>query len=233
VQGPNSRKVLEKLVSGIDLKAAAMPHMSVATGLICGVPTRLFRVSFSGELGFEVNVPADYGAAVWEALWDKGRQLGMSAYGTETMHVLRAEKGYIIIGQDTDGTVTPDDAGLGWAIGKSKPDFVGKRSLARPAMSAPQRRQLVGLLTKESQVVLEEGAQLMGAAGARVPTRPLGHVTSSYLSATLGRSIAMGLLAGGRARMGETLYVATERGEVAVEVTASVFYDPSGARIHG
>jgi sarcosine oxidase subunit alpha len=149
------------------------------------------------------------------------------------MHVLRAEKGYIIVGQDTDGTVTPDDAGLGWAIGKSKPDFVGKRSLARPAMSAPQRRQLVGLLTRDPQVVLEEGAQLMGQAGARIPTRPLGHVTSSYLSATLGRSIGMGLVAAGRARMGETLYVATARGEVAVEVTASVFYDPSGARIHG
>ena len=116
---------------------------------------------------------------------------------------------------------------------RAKPDFVGKRSLARPAMSAPQRRQLVGLLTRDPQVVLEEGAQLMGEAGARVPTRPLGHVTSSYLSATLGRSIAMGLLAGGRARMGETLYVVTARGEVAVEVTASVFYDPSGARIHG
>ena len=232
VQGPQARAVLEGLTD-VDISAAAFPHMSVVRGHIGGVPMRLFRVSFTGELGFEVNVPADYGAAVWEALWDKGRQLGMSAYGTETMHVLRAEKGYLIIGQDTDGTVTPDDAGLGWAIGKSKPDFVGKRSLARPAMSAPQRRQLVGLLTQDPQVVLEEGAQLMGAAGARVPTRPLGHVTSSYLSATLGRSIAMGLLAGGRARMGETLYVATARGEVAVEVTASVFYDPSGARIHG
>ncbi|HUL18331.1 MAG TPA: sarcosine oxidase subunit alpha family protein [Steroidobacteraceae bacterium] len=232
VQGPQARAVLEGLVD-VDISGAAFPHMSVVRGHICGVPMRLFRVSFTGEVGFEVNVPADYGAAVWEALWERGRPLGMTAYGTETMHVLRAEKGYIIIGQDTDGTVTPDDAGLGWAIGKSKPDFVGKRSLARPAMSAPQRRQLVGLLTRDPQVVLEEGAQLMAEAGARAPTRPLGHVTSSYLSATLGRSIAMGLVAGGRARMGETLYVAGGRGEVAVEVTASVFYDPSGARIHG
>ena len=166
VQGPQARAVLEGLID-VDIGAAAFPHMSVVRGHICGVPMRLFRVSFTGEVGFEVNVPADYGAAVWEALWDKGRQLGMTAYGTETMHVLRAEKGYIIVGQDTDGTVTPDDAGLGWAIGKSKPDFVGKRSLARPAMSAPQRRQLVGLLTRDPQVVLEEGAQLMGQAGAR------------------------------------------------------------------
>ena len=138
-----------------------------------------------------------------------GARYGMTAYGTETMHVLRAEKGYIIVGQDTDGTVTPDDAGLGWAIGKTKPDFVGKRSLARPAMSAPQRRQLVGLLTSDPQLVLEEGAQVMAQPARAVPTRPLGHVTSSYLSATLGRSIALALVAGGRARMGETLYVPT------------------------
>jgi sarcosine oxidase subunit alpha len=156
----------------------------------------------------------------------------MSPYGTETMHVLRAEKGYIIVGQDTDGTVTPDDAGLNWAIGKSKPDFVGKRSLGRAAMSSPKRRQLVGLLTKDPQVVLEEGAQVMAQAGSRAPTRPLGHVTSSYFSANLGRSIAMGLIAGGRARLGETLYVAAHGGEVAVELTGSVFYDPGGARIN-
>ena len=107
VQGPKAREVLEDLVD-VDVSAAAFPHMSVVRGHICGVPMRLFRVSFTGELGFEINVPADYGAAVWEALWETGRRFGMTAYGTETMHVLRAEKGYIIVGQDTDGTVTPD-----------------------------------------------------------------------------------------------------------------------------
>jgi sarcosine oxidase, subunit alpha len=232
VQGPTSRRVLADLVD-IDIAAAALPHMGVANGYICGVPMRLFRVSFTGELGFEVNVPADFGAAVWEAVWAAGQSYGMTAYGTETMHVLRAEKGYIIVGQDTDGTVTPDDAGLSWAIGRNKPDFVGKRSLQRPAMQSPDRRQLVGLLTADPQRVLEEGAQVLGEARAAAPVRPLGHVTSSYHSATLGRSIAMALVAGGRARMGETLYVPLEGGEVLpVQVASAVFYDSKGARLN-
>jgi sarcosine oxidase subunit alpha len=232
VQGPNARDVISGLVD-VDVSAAAFPHMSVALGHICGVPMRLFRVSFTGEVGFEINVPADFGAAVWEAVWEQGRAHGMTAYGTEAMHVLRAEKGYIIIGQDTDGTATPDDAGLAWAIGKAKPDFVGKRSLSRPAMALPTRRQLVGLSTQDPAVVLAEGAQVMAQAGAAVPTRPLGHVTSSYYSSNLKRSIAMAMVSGGRARMGETLYVPTGSGDVAVTVTSSVFYDPSGARING
>ncbi|HKF96689.1 MAG TPA: glycine cleavage T C-terminal barrel domain-containing protein, partial [Steroidobacteraceae bacterium] len=232
VQGPHSRAVLRDLVD-IDIGATALPHMGVASGHICGVPMRLFRVSFTGELGFEINVPADFGAAVWEAVWSAGQRHGMTAYGTETMHVLRAEKGYIIVGQDTDGTVTPDDAGLSWAIGRNKPDFVGKRSLQRPAMQSPDRRQLVGLLSADPQRVLEEGAQVLGAARAEAPVRPLGHVTSSYHSAALGRSIAMALVAGGRARMGETLYVPTEDGEtIPVQVASAVFYDPKGTRLN-
>jgi sarcosine oxidase subunit alpha len=231
VQGPNARHVLENLVD-VDMSAQAMPHMSVVSGRICGLPMRLFRVSFSGELGFEVNVPADFGAAVWEAIWEAGQSHGMTPYGTETMHVLRAEKGYIIVGQDTDGTVTPDDAGLGWAIGKTKPDFLGKRSLQRPAMTSPDRRQLVGLLTQDPRTVLDEGAQLMLQTGAPVPTRPEGFVTSSYYSATLGRSIALALVAGGRARSGQTLYAPMPEGDVAVQVTSPVFYDPKGERLN-
>jgi sarcosine oxidase subunit alpha len=229
VQGPNARRVLEGLVD-IDLTSSVMPHMSVATGHICGVPMRIFRVSFTGELGFEVNVPADFGLAVWEAVWAAGQAHGLTPYGTEAMHVLRAEKGYIIVGQDTDGTVTPDDAGLGWAIGKNKPDFVGKRSLQRPAMLSAERRQLVGLLTSDPQVVLEEGAQVMAQPAA--PSRPLGHVTSSYYSAVLGRSIAMALISAGRARMGQTLYVPLVGASVPVQVTSTVFYDTAGARLN-
>jgi len=233
VQGPQARTVLETLVSGIDLSAAAMPHMSVAHGSICGVPMRLFRVSFSGELGFEVNVPADYGAGVWEAIHAAGQPHGMVEYGTETMHVLRAEKGYIIVGQDTDGTVTPDDAGLSWAIGKQKADFVGKRSLERASMKSPNRKQIVGLRTKDPNVVLEEGAQIAAKAGQTPPMELIGHVTSSYASSVLGHSIALAVVAGGRARLGQTLYVPMPGGELEVEVTSPVFYDPSGARING
>ena len=233
VQGPNARKVLEPLVSGIDISAAAMPHMSVERGAICGIPMLLFRVSFTGELGFEVNVPADYGAAVWEAIHAAGQPHGMVEYGTESMHVLRAEKGYIIVGQDTDGTVTPDDAGLTWAIGKTKPDFVGKRSLQRPSMNAANRKQLVGLRTKSPDIVLEEGAQVAAKQGQTPPMELIGHVTSSYASSVLGYPIALALVAGGRAKLGQTLYVPMPGGDLEVEVTSPVFYDPTGARING
>jgi sarcosine oxidase subunit alpha len=229
VQGPKSRQILAPLVQDIDLSAAAMPHMSVRLGRICGVETRLFRVSFSGELGFEVNVPASHGQAVWEAILKAGEAHGITPYGTETMHVLRAEKGYIIVGQETDGTVTPDDAGLSWAMGKLKKDFVGKRSLARPALAALGRKQLVGLLTDNGQTVLEEGAQIVlpGQTGGLA----LGHVTSSYYSAALGHSIALALVADGRNRHGEKLAVPMPKGPIAVTVVGPVFLDPEGVRL--
>jgi len=231
VQGPNARKVLEPLVEGIDLWREAMPHMSVREGRICGVPTRLFRVSFTGELGFEVNVPTGYGRAVWEAIYAEGARYDITPYGTEAMHVLRAEKGFIIVGQETDGTVTPDDVGLSWAIGKAKKDFVGKRSLARPAMAAPDRKQLVGLLTSDPKIVLEEGAQIVADPREPVPMTMLGHVTSSYWSAALDRSIALALVRGGRARQGSELYVPMPDGPLKVEVVAPVFYDAKGERV--
>jgi sarcosine oxidase subunit alpha len=232
VQGPNARRVLEPLVSEVDVSAAALPHMGVVRGKILGVPMLLFRVSFTGEIGFEINVPADYGAAVWEQVHAAGQAHGMVAYGTETMHVLRAEKGYIIVGQDTDGTVTPDDAGLSWAIGKTKADFVGKRSLERPSMKAPDRKQLVGLKT-HSGALLEEGAQVAAKAGQKPPMELIGHVTSSYASSTLKTPIALALIAGGRARVGQTLYVPMPGRDLEVEVTSPVFYDPKGERLNG
>jgi sarcosine oxidase, subunit alpha len=233
VQGPNARKVIEPLIEGLDISAKAFPHMSVARGKIRGVPLLLFRVSFTGELGFEINVPADYGLAVWEAVHEAGQQYDIVEYGTEAMHVLRAEKGYIIVGQETDGTATPDDAGLAWAIGKNKEDFVGKRSIMRPSMSSAHRKQLVGLSTVDPKVVLEEGAQVTGEASQRPPFRPIGHVTSSYHSAVLGRSIALAMVCGGRARDGQVLYVSMPGGDIPVQVTKPVFYDPEGAKLNG
>ncbi len=233
VQGPRARQVLQGLVEGVDLGPTAMPHMSVASGSICGAPLRLFRVSFTGELGFEVNVPADFGLDVWRTIYAAGQAHGITPYGTETMHVLRAEKGYIIVGQDTDGTVTPDDAGLSWAIGKSKADFVGKRSLQRASMSAPTRKQLVGLSSRDGTTVLEEGAQLTLTAGEAPPMRLVGHVTSSYHSAVLGRPIALAMVVGGRGRTGQRLFVPMPGGDVEVEVTSPVFYDSTGERING
>ncbi|MFC0590676.1 2Fe-2S iron-sulfur cluster-binding protein [Novosphingobium aquiterrae] len=232
LQGPLARTLLEPLVEGIDLSAEAFPHMAIREGTICGVPTRLFRVSFTGELGFEINVPAAYGRAVWERLMADGASHGITPYGTEAMHVLRAEKGFIIVGQDTDGTVTPYDAGLDWAVGKKKPDFVGRRSLARPDIVAPGRKQLVGLLTEDPTVILEEGAQIVADPNQAIPMTMIGHVTSSYWSEALGRSIALALVAGGQGRMGETLHVPMPGQTHRAVVSGMVFYDPEGARLN-
>jgi sarcosine oxidase subunit alpha len=231
VQGPKARDIIAPLVEGIDVSRAAMPHMSVREGRICGVPSRLFRVSFTGELGFEVNVPADYGRAVWDAIWEQARRFDAVAYGTEAMHVMRAEKGYIIVGQETDGTVTPHDLGLGWAIGKGKRDFVGKRSLARPDLVKGDRKQLVGLLTADPKTVLEEGAQIVAVPAPPKGSPALGHVTSAYWSETLQRSIALALVTRGRSRDGETLYASGTRGPVGVTVAEPVFYDKEGKRL--
>ncbi|MCY0148374.1 sarcosine oxidase subunit alpha [Hoeflea sp. G2-23] len=233
VQGPKAREIVAPLVEGIDLSNEAMPHMSVREGKICGVPTRLFRMSFTGEAGYEVNVPADFGEAVWKALWARAEPLGACAYGTETMHVLRAEKGYIIVGQDTDGTVTPDDAGLNWAVAKKKPDFVGIRGMKRPDLVSAGRKQLVGVMAKDPSIVLEEGAQIVADPNQAVPMTMIGHVTSSYWSENCGRSIAMGLVADGRALKGQTLYVPMPERTIEVEITDTVFFDKEGVRLNG
>jgi sarcosine oxidase subunit alpha len=233
LQGPKAREIIAPLVEGIDLSNEAFPHMSVAEGRICGVPTRLFRMSFTGELGFEVNVPADFGPAIWEAIRARVEAANGCAYGTETMHILRAEKGYIIVGQDTDGTLTPDDASLSWAVGKKKTDFVGIRGMKRPDLVREGRKQLVGLLTKDPNLVLEEGAQIVADPNQPKPMTMLGHVTSSYWSENCGRSIAMAVVAGGKARLGQTLYVPMPDRTIAVEVSDMVFFDKEGGRIHG
>jgi len=233
VQGPKSRDIIQPLVEGIDMSDEAMPHMSVREGKICGVPTRLFRMSFTGDRGFEVNVPADYGKAVWETLWAEGQKHGACAYGTEAMHVLRAEKGYIIVGQDTDGTVTPNDAALDWAVGKKKTDFVGIRGLMRPDLVATGRRQLVGLRAKDPKIVLEEGAQIVADPKQPIPMKMIGHVTSSYWSENCGRGIALGLVEGGRDMMGRTLYVPMPDSVIEVEVSGMVFFDEKGERLNG
>jgi sarcosine oxidase subunit alpha len=146
------------------------------------------------------------------------------------MHVLRAERGFIIVGQETDGTVCPDDVGLASMISKRKADFVGKRSLLRPDLVADGRKQLVGLLTEDPKQVLEEGAQIVPDTSA---LRALGHVTSSYWSPNVGSSIALALVADGRARHGEVLSVTTSTGFTKARVTSPVFLDPKGVRVNG
>ncbi|WP_063731610.1 sarcosine oxidase subunit alpha family protein [Streptomyces sp. RTd22] len=237
VVGPQSREVVAGLAPDVDLSAEAFPFMAFReTTLASGVPARICRISFSGELAYEINVPAWYGLAVWEEVYAIGRPYDITPYGTETMHVLRAEKGYIIVGQDTDGTVTPQDAGMSWAVSKVK-DFVGKRSYSRPDTSRTDRKQLVGLLPSDGTTRLPEGAQLVAPDVPLTPgTGPvpmLGHVTSSYHSPALGRPFALALVSGGRARIGETLLAPVGEELVPVLVADSVLYDPEGTKRDG
>ena len=237
VTGPRARALLQKLPCDIDLAPARFPHMAIRTGTVAGVPTRIARVSFTGELSYEINVPARYGLALWELLMREGAALGITPLGTEALHVLRAEKGFIVIGHDTDGTVTPHDLGMGWIVGNTKTDFLGRRGLKRSDSARAGRKQLVGLLTNDAQTVLVEGSQLIrpqdAARVARPPVPMIGHVTSSYLSPTLKRSIAMALIDNGRSRMNEEVAVVVHGKVVNARIVEPRFYDPKGERLHG
>ena len=226
IAGPNSRLLLGQLCSDIDLSVDAFPFMSLREGTVAGITARVFRISFSGELAYEINVPADDGVALWESLMEAGGEFDITPYGTETMHVLRAEKGYVIVGQDTDGSVTPADLGMDWIVSKTK-DFIGKRSLVRSDMLRENRKQFVGLVTDQPATVLPEGTQLVNEPSTEYPVPMTGHVTSSYYSPVLGHSIALALVKGGRSRLGGSVYAPTLDGQlIKATITNSVFYDP-------
>jgi sarcosine oxidase subunit alpha len=231
--GPNARRLLADLGTDIDLDNKAFPFMSWRAGTVAGIPARVFRVSFTGELSYEINVPAGYGMALWTACMTAGEPYAISPMGTEALHVLRAEKGYIAVGQDTDGTVTPDDLGLARMVSRKK-DFFGKRSLTRSDMTKPDRKQFVGLLTSDPAEVIPEGAHIVERVEPKPPMHAIGHVTSSYMSPILGRSIALAILRRGRARIGEPVRLPLEDGRVvSATVTEPNFFDPEGERLHG
>ncbi len=229
--GPSSRKVIEKICTDIDFNPESFPFMSMQEGTIADVAGRVFRISFSGELCFEINVPANYGRHVWEACIEVGEEFNITPYGTEAMHVLRAEKGFIIVGQDTDGSVTPVDLGMNWIVSKTK-DFIGRRSLSRSDCVRENRKQLVGLKPEISHQVIPEGAQLVADANQTEPPVPMiGHVTSSYYSSCLGHSIALALVKGGQSKMGQKVYAPLADGRTLVaEICSPVFYDSEGER---
>ncbi|MBW6505651.1 MAG: sarcosine oxidase subunit alpha family protein [Rhodobacteraceae bacterium] len=229
IVGPNARELLQRL-GGLDVSREALPFMAFAEGTLAGIPARVFRISFSGELSYEVAVPASHGLAFWNACLAAGADLGAMPYGTEALHVLRAEKGFIMIGDETDGTVIPQDLGLGWAISKKKPDYLGKRAQERAHMTNPDRWKLVGLETLDGSV-LPDGV-LAPAPGVNANGQRLtqGRVTSTYFSPTLGRGIAMGLVARGPERMGEEIdFVAGDK-TIRARIRDQVFYDKDGEK---
>ncbi|MBL8981826.1 MAG: ferredoxin, partial [Gemmatimonadetes bacterium] len=226
--GPGARQVLASLAPGLAVSREDFPFLGIRRTSVAGIADALIaRVSFSGELAYEISVPWDRGPQ----LWDAAVAAGAVPYGLEAMQCLRIEKGYLIVGQDTEGTTTPLDAGLGWMVAPAK-EFIGRRSWRRPAMQAGDRLQLVGIAPWDPEVVIPEGA----AITRRVHAPPMaleGHVTSSRWSETLGRSLGMALLKSGRARHGETLYVPLDGGVAAVSIVDPVHYDPRGARRDG
>jgi sarcosine oxidase subunit alpha len=233
VNGPRARDVLAAAGTDVDLSKETFPHMTFRDGTVAGMPARLARVSFSGELAFEIHVAGRHGPHAWKALIAAGEPFGIAPYGTEAMHVLRAEKGYVIVGQDTDGTVTPFDLGMDWIVNPSKGDFIGRRSFSRPDAARPDRKQLVGLLPEDPEVLLPEGAQIVLQDTAAIPMAMAGHVTSSYRSPALGRTFALAMLKGGHAMHGRTVFAPLPEGTVAATVTPPLFYDPEGARRDG
>ncbi|MGR3759707.1 sarcosine oxidase subunit alpha family protein [Roseobacteraceae bacterium NS-SX3] len=230
VVGPNARKVLEKL-GGMDVSKEALPFMEWRDGEIGGFKCRAYRISFSGELSYEIAVAASEGQAFWNALMEAGKEFGVMPYGTECLHILRAEKGFIMIGDETDGTVIPQDLGLHWAISKKKEDFLGKRAHSRSHMADPERWQLVGLETVDGSV-LPDGAYAVGqGVNANGQRNMIGRVTSTYYSANLGRGIAMGLVKHGPQRMGEVIeFPGTDGTTYKAKIVDPVFYDKEGEK---
>ena len=231
VCGPNSKKILSKLIPDLDLSDENFPHMSFKDATIGKIKCRVMRISFTGEHSYEINVQANYGKSVWEKCIEAGKEFNITPYGTETMHLLRAEKGFIIVGQDTDATMTPIDLQMDWIVSKKKYDFIGKRSLYRSDTIREDRKQLVGLLTENPNEILEEGAQIVAETNKQ-PVEMLGHVTSSYFSPNLNKSIALGVVRGGKNMLGQKLFVPMENKIINVTVADPVFLDKENKRLN-
>jgi sarcosine oxidase subunit alpha len=233
VVGPNARKLLEKM-GGIDVSQEVLPFMQWADGTIGGFATRVYRISFSGELSYEIAVPAGQGRAFWDALLEAGQEFGVMPYGTECLHILRAEKGFIMIGDETDGTVIPQDLNLGWAISKKKDDYLGKRAQERSHMADPDRWKLVGLETLDGSVIEDGAYAVADGENANGQRATQGRVTSTYYSPTLKKGIAMGLVHRGPDRMGEVIALTkTGGGTVQARIVDQVFYDKAGEKQDG
>jgi len=219
-------------IGGLDVGKEVLPFMGWVEGDLAGIPVRVYRISFSGELSFEIAVKAGLARQLWDLLLTVGRQFNVMPYGTEALHIMRAEKGFIMIGDETDGTVIPQDLGLHWAISKKKDDFLGKRAQDRVDMARADRWKLVGLETLDGSV-LPDGAYALGEGeNANGQRNVIGRVTSSYHSPTLGRGIAMGLVLNGPERMGEVIDFAKADGKTTIDarIVDPVFYDKAGEK---
>ncbi|SDI01164.1 sarcosine oxidase subunit alpha family protein [Lutimaribacter saemankumensis] len=230
VVGPDARKVLEKL-GGMDVSKDTLPFMAWADGELGGIACRVYRISFSGELSYEIAVDAGHARALWDKLLESGAEFNVMPYGTEALHVMRAEKGFIMIGDETDGTVIPQDLGLDWAISKKKEDYIGKRAQERSHMTDPRRWKLVGLETVDGSKLPDGAYAVADGKNANGQRNVQGRVTSTYHSPTLGRGIAMGLVLNGPDRMGEVIeFPGTDGKTYKARIVDPVFFDKDGEK---
>ena len=228
VCGPRAREFMATIDTDIDLDNDAFPFMSLREGRVAGLPARVFRVSFTGELSFEINVPARHGLELWELLMEAGRDFDITPVGSEASHVLRVEKGFLGLGHEVDGTADPYDLGLGWIVSRKKTDFIGKRALEIRRTDGEPRRELVGLLLEDPQGMVPEGSPITPGGRAE---RTEGFVAACVKSVVQDRIVALAMLRDGRARMGEWIAIRIKDRIVRAEVTAPVFHDPEGKRL--
>ena len=227
VSGPKARELLQTFNS-IDLSANKLPFMHFIEANIDGIWVRIYRISFTGGLSYELAVNSNEAEELWNKLVKEGKKHKVQPYGTEALHILRAEKGFIVVGDETDGTVTPNDLGMEWIVSKKKEDFIGKKALSLPYLNFETRKQLVGILTLDTNKVLPDGCHAVEDGNA------IGHVTSTYFSPTLKRSIALGLIENGRSRKGSTLeFESSSTESIFAKIVDPNFYDPEGSKQNG
>ena len=231
INGPNAINLMKKLCPNQDFSNEDFPHMSFKIIKIFDIDCRVMRISFTGEMCYEINIPSSYAKSLWKKCFELGKEFDITPYGTEAMHVLRAEKGFIIVGQETDGSVTPIDLNMNWIVSKKKYDFIGKRALYRSDTIRKDRKQLVGILTKNPEEVLEEGAQIVENI-TKLPMDMVGHVSSSYYSPNLGRSIALALVKEGIKKKGKKMYIPMPNKTIEATITDPIFIDPSNKRLN-
>lgn len=232
VSGPRSRELLERLESGIDLRGNGLPHMAIATGTLDDIPVRVLRASYTGELCYELNVPADRGPALWERLLQLGEDLQPVPIGIETLTVLRTEKGYLHVGSDTDGNTTPRDIGWGHVADSKQSEFMGKRSLIRPHNVSSGRFEFVGLTPVEEGGVLTAGAHVIDVNHPGAPAPTQGYVTSACYSPNLQRYVGLGLVRDGSKRLGEEVNVYDNGRVHPAQLSTPAAWDPEGDRLH-
>ena len=231
IAGPKSRELLSKLFPNKDISNEGLPFMGYMEADLFDVPAKIFRISFSGELAYEINIASNFGTFMWEKTIEQGQQFNIQPYGTEALSNLRIEMGHVA-GPELDGRTIPYDVSLEGLVSKKK-DFVGKRSLNRVAFTSSTRQRVVGLVPIDKKTVIPEGSHLVKDAKAKLPNPKLGHISSSCWSVEYNNPFALAILQDGKNMIGEKLYAFSplQNKTIPVEIVSSHYVDPKGERV--